>query len=71
MSPLLLLCRYPFDIPSEAFTFTRFKQAFAAIQASIVHLQVCVCVQRYQKMPESSSLRARVGACAEGCVHAC
>jgi hypothetical protein len=31
--------RYPFDIPSEAFTFLRFKQAFAAIQASIVHLQ--------------------------------
>jgi hypothetical protein len=41
-----VLCRavlsrsYPFDIPSEAFTFLRFKQAFAAIQASIVHLQV-------------------------------
>jgi hypothetical protein len=31
---------YPFDIPSEAFTFLRFKQAFAAIQASVVHLQV-------------------------------
>lgn len=40
--PLPHPCRYPFDIPSEAFTFLRFKQAFAAIQASIVHLQVRV-----------------------------
>lgn len=37
---VVLSCSYPFDIPSEAFTFLRFKQAFAAIQASIVHLQV-------------------------------
>jgi len=36
----MCMCRYPFDIPSEAFSFLRFKQAFAAIQASIVHLQV-------------------------------
>lgn len=32
--------RYPFDIPSEAFSFELFKQAFAAVQASTVHLQV-------------------------------
>ena len=35
-----LFKRYPFDLPSEAFSFDRFKQAFAAVQASIVHLQV-------------------------------
>lgn len=27
-------CRYPFDIPTEAFPFVRFKQALAAVQAS-------------------------------------
>jgi hypothetical protein len=43
-APVCAHRRYPFDVPSEAFTFLRFKQAFAAIQASIVHLQVCVCV---------------------------
>lgn len=31
--------RYPFDIPTEAFPFERFRQAFAAVQASVVHLQ--------------------------------
>jgi hypothetical protein len=42
--------RYPFDIPTEAFPFERFRQAFAAVQASVVHLQVgggwglCGCV---------------------------
>jgi hypothetical protein len=35
------LQEYPFDIPTEAFTFQIFKQAFAAVQASVVHLQVC------------------------------
>lgn len=34
------LQEYPFDIPTEAFTFQIFKQAFAAVQASVVHLQV-------------------------------
>lgn len=38
---LVLLQEYPFDIPTEAFSFQIFKQAFAAVQASVVHLQVC------------------------------
>ncbi|GFH13221.1 rubis-subs-bind domain-containing protein, partial [Haematococcus lacustris] len=35
-----LFNRYPFDLPTETFSFERFKQAFAAVQASIVHLQL-------------------------------
>lgn len=32
--------QYPYDIPTEAFSFEIFKQAFAAIQSCVVHLQV-------------------------------
>jgi len=35
-----LFNRYPYDVPTEVFPFELFKQAFAAVQASIVHLQV-------------------------------
>ena len=38
--PGSLFNKYPFDLPTEAFTFDVFKQAFAAVQASTVHLQV-------------------------------
>lgn len=33
---------YPFEIPTEQFSFDVFCQAFVAISGSIVHLQVCV-----------------------------
>lgn len=36
----VLLQQYPFDIPTEAFSFEIFKQAFAAVQSCVVHLQV-------------------------------
>lgn len=35
-----LFNKYPFDLPTETFTFERFQSAFAAVQASLVHLQV-------------------------------
>lgn len=35
-----ILQQYPYDIPTEAFSFEIFKQAFAAIQSCVVHLQV-------------------------------
>jgi hypothetical protein len=35
-----LFSKYPYDVPTEAFSFELFKQAFAAVQASVVHLQV-------------------------------
>lgn len=36
--------QYPFDIPTEAFPFEIFKQAFVAVQSCVVHLQVMCCV---------------------------
>ncbi|KAG1331333.1 putative actin-histidine N-methyltransferase [Cocos nucifera] len=35
-----LFQQYPFDIPTEAFPFEIFKQAFVAIQSCVVHLQI-------------------------------
>ena len=32
--------QYPYDIPTEAFSFEIFKQAFVAVQSCVVHLQV-------------------------------
>lgn len=37
---IFVLQQYPYDIPTEAFTFGIFKQAFVAIQSCVVHLQV-------------------------------
>ena len=34
--------QYPFDIPTEAFPYEIFKQAFVAVQSCVVHLQVVV-----------------------------
>nr|CAB3459722.1 unnamed protein product [Digitaria exilis] len=38
-----LFQQYPFDIPTEAFPFEIFKQAFVAVQSCVVHLQVMCC----------------------------
>ena len=35
-----ILQQYPYDIPTEAFPFEIFKQAFVAVQSCVVHLQV-------------------------------
>ncbi|KAF6148955.1 hypothetical protein GIB67_026700 [Kingdonia uniflora] len=35
-----LFKQYPYDIPTEAFSFEIFKQAFVAVQSCVVHLQV-------------------------------
>nr|GMC97382.1 ribulose-1,5 bisphosphate carboxylase/oxygenase large subunit N-methyltransferase, chloroplastic isoform X1 [Ipomoea batatas] len=37
-----LFQQYPYDIPTEAFPFEIFKQAFVAVQSCVVHLQVYV-----------------------------
>lgn len=41
--------QYPFDIPTEAFPFEIFKQAFVAVQSCVVHLQVLLltCLSKY------------------------
>ena len=43
--------RYPFDLPSEIFPFERFRQAFTAVQASIVHLQGVSVGKRFSLVP--------------------
>ncbi|GMN42686.1 hypothetical protein TIFTF001_011902 [Ficus carica] len=35
-----LFRQYPYDIPTEAFPFKIFKQAFVAVQSCVVHLQI-------------------------------
>lgn len=42
---------YPFDIPTECFTKKTFRQAFAAIQASVVHLQNVPLSRRFALVP--------------------
>ncbi|EEF50946.1 conserved hypothetical protein [Ricinus communis] len=37
-----LFQQYPYDIPTEAFPFEIFKQAFVAIQSCVVHLQAAL-----------------------------
>lgn len=38
-----LFNKYPYDVPTEAFSFTLFRQAFAAVQTAVVHLRQEVC----------------------------
>lgn len=40
-----LFKQYPFDVPTEAFPFEIFKQAFVAVQSCVVHLQGCPGLQ--------------------------
>ena len=42
---------YPFDLPTEAFSFDLFRQAFAAVQASTVHLQGVEQTRRFALVP--------------------
>lgn len=46
-----LFNKYPYDVPTEAFPFEVFKQAFAAVQASIVHLQGVPLAKRFALVP--------------------
>lgn len=46
-----LFNKYPFDLPTEAFSFDLFRQAFAAVQASIVHLQGMPLAKRFALVP--------------------
>ncbi|CAI8594018.1 unnamed protein product [Vicia faba] len=42
-----LFQQYPYDIPTEAFPFEIFKQAFAAVQSCVVHLQNVSLARRF------------------------
>ncbi|CAN0925256.1 Actin-histidine N-methyltransferase [Linum grandiflorum] len=43
--------QYPFDIPTEAFSFEIFKQAFVAVQSCVVHLQKVSLARRFALVP--------------------
>ena len=67
-----LFRNYPFEIPTEQFSFEVFKQAFAAIQGSVVHLQGVELSRRFALVPlgpplltYSSTCRAVLKFCEE------
>ncbi|CAN1273283.1 Actin-histidine N-methyltransferase [Linum perenne] len=43
--------QYPYDIPTEAFSFEIFKQAFVAVQSCVVHLQKVSLARRFALVP--------------------
>ncbi|KAK9067362.1 hypothetical protein SSX86_014689 [Deinandra increscens subsp. villosa] len=46
-----LFQQYPYDIPTEAFSFEIFKQAFVAVQSCVVHLQNVSLARRFALVP--------------------
>eukprot|EP00252_Welwitschia_mirabilis_P009471 TRINITY_DN22071_c0_g1_i1.p1 TRINITY_DN22071_c0_g1~~TRINITY_DN22071_c0_g1_i1.p1 ORF type:complete len:501 (+),score=90.01 TRINITY_DN22071_c0_g1_i1:173-1675(+) len=46
-----LFKQYPYDIPTEAFPFEIFKQAFVAVQSCVVHLQNVSLARRFALVP--------------------
>ncbi|KAI8466475.1 MAG: hypothetical protein J3K34DRAFT_433512 [Monoraphidium minutum] len=58
-----LFNKYPFDIPTEAFPFERFRQAFAAVQASVVHLQGVAQARRFALVPLGPPLLSYSSTC--------
>ncbi|XP_028771778.1 ribulose-1,5 bisphosphate carboxylase/oxygenase large subunit N-methyltransferase, chloroplastic [Neltuma alba] len=53
-----LFQQYPFDIPTEAFSFEIFKQAFVAVQSCVVHLQKVSLARRFALVPLGPPLLA-------------
>ncbi|EFJ43572.1 hypothetical protein VOLCADRAFT_76643 [Volvox carteri f. nagariensis] len=53
-----LFNKYPFDLPTETFSFELFQQAFAVVQASIVHLQGVPIAKRFALVPLGPPLMA-------------
>ncbi|CAH8271053.1 unnamed protein product [Arabidopsis lyrata] len=58
-----LFQQYPFDIPTEAFSFEIFKQAFVAIQSCVVHLQNVGLARRFALVPLGPPLLAYCSNC--------
>ncbi|KAK4417872.1 Actin-histidine N-methyltransferase [Sesamum alatum] len=46
-----LFQQYPYDIPTEAFSYEIFKQAFVAVQSCVVHLQKVSLARRFALVP--------------------
>ncbi|XP_010250814.1 PREDICTED: histone-lysine N-methyltransferase setd3 isoform X2 [Nelumbo nucifera] len=55
--------QYPYDIPTEAFPFEIFKQAFVAIQSCVVHLQKVSLARRFALVPLGPPLLAYKSDC--------
>ncbi|KGN58197.1 ribulose-1,5 bisphosphate carboxylase/oxygenase large subunit N-methyltransferase, chloroplastic [Cucumis sativus] len=53
-----LFQQYPYDIPTEAFSFEIFKQAFVAVQSCVVHLQKVSLARRFALVPLGPPLLA-------------
>ncbi|XP_007031777.2 PREDICTED: histone-lysine N-methyltransferase setd3 isoform X1 [Theobroma cacao] len=53
-----LFQQYPYDIPTEAFPFEIFKQAFVAVQSCVVHLQKVALARRFALVPLGPPLLA-------------
>lgn len=58
-----LFQQYPFDIPTEAFPFEIFKQAFVAVQSCVVHLQEVALARRFALVPLGPPLLAYKSTC--------
>ncbi|XP_042379167.1 ribulose-1,5 bisphosphate carboxylase/oxygenase large subunit N-methyltransferase, chloroplastic-like isoform X3 [Zingiber officinale] len=58
-----LFQQYPFDIPTEAFPFEIFKQAFVAVQSCVVHLQKVTLARRFALVPLGPPLLAYKSNC--------
>lgn len=58
-----LFQQYPYDIPTEAFPFEIFKQAFVAIQSCVVHLQGVSLARRFALVPLGPPLLAYKSNC--------
>lgn len=58
-----LFQQYPYDIPTEAFTFEIFKQAFVAVQSCVVHLQKVSLARRFALVPLGPPLLAYSSKC--------
>ncbi|KAG0592877.1 hypothetical protein M758_1G278700 [Ceratodon purpureus] len=58
-----LFKQYPFDLPTEAFSFDIFKQAFVAVQSCVVHLQGVSLARRFALVPLGPPLLAYKSNC--------
>ncbi|KAF4385793.1 hypothetical protein F8388_010349 [Cannabis sativa] len=58
-----LFQQYPYDIPTEAFSFEIFKQAFVAVQSCVVHLQKVSLARRFALVPLGPPLLAYSSNC--------
>ncbi|ERN13651.1 ribulose-1,5 bisphosphate carboxylase/oxygenase large subunit N-methyltransferase, chloroplastic [Amborella trichopoda] len=58
-----LFQQYPYDIPTEAFPFEIFKQAFVAVQSCVVHLQNVSLARRFALVPLGPPLLAYKSNC--------